>query len=364
MEAATGHIIWSRDLVKELGAIVIPWQNAASPLLMGDLIFLNGNVPGRRLMALRKADGSTAWQGQDDGLTQSTPITATLAGTPQVIFFTQTGLVSVAPETGDVFWRYSLPQNTSTAASPVAADDVVYGSAGYGVGAGVARISRNETGLTAQEVWRTRGANMNHWATPVYHEGHFYGIYGHSLVRLSCVEAATGTVKWNQEGVGYGSVLMVAGNILVFTETGVIALVKPDPTAYTEIARFKAVQGKCWNVAAISNGRIYARSTTEAAAYDVALTNAPPPPPKMPLKLFPLVSAGTKPFSLRIANEDDSPLDPLRVPQIDVLVTSNLTSDLIEWSLWTSPVLTNGELVVEAPFSPSAPQRFFKAQER
>ena len=38
-----------------------------------------------------------------------TPVAATIHGTRQVIFFTQTGLVSVKPETGDILWRHPFP---------------------------------------------------------------------------------------------------------------------------------------------------------------------------------------------------------------------------------------------------------------
>jgi len=45
LEAANGQIVWSKYLVSEYGAKVIEWQNAASPLIVGDLIFLNAMSP-------------------------------------------------------------------------------------------------------------------------------------------------------------------------------------------------------------------------------------------------------------------------------------------------------------------------------
>jgi outer membrane protein assembly factor BamB len=142
LDAATGAEIWSKDFVAEFDSTVVPWQNAASPVVVGDLIYVNSNSPDRRLMALHKEDGSIAWSGQNDRMTQATPIYANVAGVPQVIFFAQSGLVSVSPDTGAVHWRYAMPFSTSTAASPVVANDVVYCSAAYGVGSGAVRITR------------------------------------------------------------------------------------------------------------------------------------------------------------------------------------------------------------------------------
>jgi hypothetical protein len=44
--------------------------------------------------------------------------------------------------------------------------------------------------------------------------------------------------------------------------------VEATPESYKEIARAKAVNGKCWSTPALSDGRIYVRSTTEAACLD------------------------------------------------------------------------------------------------
>ncbi len=358
LEAATGNVVWSRDLLKDFGGTLIPWQNAASPLILGDLIYLNCNARGQCLMALRKTDGSVAWKGQSDSMTQASPVAATIAGVTQVIFFTQTGLVSTAPGTGSVLWRYALPFAVSTAASPVVANDTVYCSASYGVGAGAVRIVNQGTGLVAQQVWRTRGANMNHWATPVYQEGYFYGVFGESLTRLSCVEAATGTPQWSADVVGLGEVMLVGGLALVSTDQGKLLLVKPDPSAYLEIDRFQAVKGKCWNVPAVSNGRIYIRSTTEGAAYDVQ----PAPPPE--LRLYPVFTGNDGAFGLRIAYRDGSPLAPGSIAKVTVFATSDLSADPTGWiPVPVSSVLTNGQINFDDPPGRVASQRFYKAQQ-
>lgn len=358
LEAATGRTIWKRDLVAEYGGSVITWQNAASPLIVGDLVFMNCNAARQRLLALRKQDGSVAWKGQDDEMTQATPVAATVAGVPQVIFFAQSGLVSVVPETGAVLWRYPFPYSVSTAASPVIANDVVYCSAAYGMGAGAVQIRRNGEAISASQIWRTPGGNMNHWATPVYHDGYFYGVYGQSLLTLRCIDAATGIEKWKQNGVGYGSVLFVAGHVLVLTEQGDLVLVKPDPTAYREVSRFKAVNGKCWNVPAISNGRLYVRSTSEAVCLDLS-------PPSLPkLRLHSIIASDGGSFQILLGNEDRSPLDSDRAAKISLFSTSDLATGPTGWvKLRSDSVLTNGQLRVEAQRSAEL-QLFFKALEQ
>jgi len=177
IKLADGAQVWKRDIVKEHKGNVIKWQSAASPLIHGDLLFLAGGGAGEALIALSKKDGKTVWQAEDDAMTHATPIFAELHGVPQVIFFTQKGLVSVKPESGKVLWRHAFPFKVSTAASPVVWEDIVYCSAGYGVGAGAARISKDGDVFSAQEIWRTSNDNMNHWSTPVVRDGYLYGMF-------------------------------------------------------------------------------------------------------------------------------------------------------------------------------------------
>ncbi|MCK6501642.1 MAG: PQQ-like beta-propeller repeat protein, partial [Nitrospira sp.] len=294
LEAATGRIVWQRDFRSELGANVIAWQNAASPLLVGDLIFVNANTGPRRLTAIRKSDGTTAWRNHDDRMTQASPIAATILGVPQVIFFTQTGLVSVRPETGDALWRFSLPYSTSTAASPVVSDDTVFCAAAYGSGSGAVRMAGPVGGtgsFTTTELWKRRGANQIHWASPIQHEGFVYGVFGQSSLSLRCIEIATGNVRWqaldnfnDPSFVDYGSVLKVGGHLLVLTASGRVILAELNPDAFRPIATFQALDNdpKCWNVPAINDGILYVRSTLEGTAFDLSL-----PQPAQPLVLNP-----------------------------------------------------------------------------
>jgi hypothetical protein len=84
------------------------------------------------------------------------------------------------------------------------------------------------------------------------------------------VDFKTGEVKWQQPGFGPGQVLRVGDKLLALADDGQVVLIQPSPEAYKEVARFKAVAGKCWSTPALSNGMLYLRSTKEAACFDVS----------------------------------------------------------------------------------------------
>jgi outer membrane protein assembly factor BamB len=274
-DAATGKVAWTKDIIAEHAGRNIKWQSAASPLIEGGLLYVAGGGPGESLLAIDSKDGKVAWKAFDEQMTHATPTPATILGTRQIVFFLQSGLLAVEPKTGKELWRYAFPYRISTAASPVVAGDIVYCSAGYGVGAGAVRISKNGDAWTATEIFRLRGDKpvANHWSTPVLKDGHLYGMFQfkeYGSGPMKCVEIANGTVKWEQAGFGPGQVILAGGQLLALSDKGELVLIDPQPDAYKELARADILDGKCWSTPVLANGRIYARSTKEAVCVEVA----------------------------------------------------------------------------------------------
>ena len=272
-DVATGNAQWTVDLKANHEGQSLKWQNAASPLLEGGLLFVGGGGPGQSLLALEPATGKIAWKAFDEKITHATPVAATILGQRQVIFFLQSGLLSVEPKTGKELWRYSFPYKVSTAASPVVSGDIVYCSAGYGVGAGAVRIAKGGTGFTATELYRMPGNQplANHWSTPVVKDGYMYGMfqfkeYGKGPVK--CVNIATGEVKWTKEGFGPGHVVLMGGEVVALSDAGEVVRFAAEPTQYKELSRQKVLDGKCWTTPSISGGRLFVRSTKEAACLE------------------------------------------------------------------------------------------------
>ena len=85
---------------------------------------------------------------------------------------------------------------------------------------------------------------------------------------LKCVDIKTGDVKWEDPGFGAGNVVLAGNHLLALSDDGHVAMVEATPSAYKELGRIKAVEGKCWSTPALSDGRLYIRSTKEGACLD------------------------------------------------------------------------------------------------
>ena len=272
-DAKTGRKVWDKDVAKDYGGKNIDWQNATSPLIESGLVIVSGGGAGAAFLAFDQATGVLKWKGEDDTITHATPTAATIHGTRQIVFFTKQGLVAVTPEDGKVLWRQGYKFNVSTAASPIVFEDIVYCSAGYGVGAGAYKVAKNGSEWSSSEIWRKEGNDVaNHWSTPVCRDGFLYGMfqfknYGKGPVK--CVDIRSGEVKWSQEGFGPGNVIMSGDKLLALSDKGELVMMEAKPGAYKELARADVLEGKCWSTPTIAGGRIYARSTKEAAAFQV-----------------------------------------------------------------------------------------------
>jgi outer membrane protein assembly factor BamB len=269
LEAATGKVIWRKNILEDNGASNITWAMANSPLIVdGKAIVTPGGSGGRSVVAYDALTGARVWSVLDDKASYTSPMEATLGGRRQLVVVTATRAVGLTLDSGKLLWEY--PWRTEydiNAAQPiVVGPNRFFISAGYGHGAALVELTPKGDGFDAKTVWQNIRMK-NKFNSSVLHEGHIYGL---DEGILACVDAATGDQKWKGGRYGYGQLLLASGHLVVITETGDLVLVKATPSAHEEVARFSAIEGKTWNYPAISDGILLVRNTTEMAAFRIA----------------------------------------------------------------------------------------------
>ncbi|MCP4849414.1 MAG: PQQ-binding-like beta-propeller repeat protein [Verrucomicrobiaceae bacterium] len=272
LSAEDGSEKWAVEVAKEHGGKNIRWENASAPLIEGNLVIVQGGGHEQSFLAFDKKKGSLKWKSGSYTMTHATPVATTINDQRQVLFFCQEGMVSVDPKDGSTLWSHKFPFKVSTAASAVVENDIVYFAAGYGVGATAIKVAKNNS---TTQLWFSEGNKpvTNHWSTPLVRDGHLYGMFGfkeYANGPLKCIELATGKVKWEQPGYGPGGVCLAGDTLICLGDAGQVTLVQATPEGYQELARMdNAVSGKCWSSPILSDGKIYIRSTVEAACLDV-----------------------------------------------------------------------------------------------
>jgi outer membrane protein assembly factor BamB len=278
LDLAAGKPVWKKDILQEFNGRNIDWESAMSPVIDGELLYIAGGGAGQAMLAFKKATGDVVWKTGDDAMTHATPVVVTLHDVRQVIYIMQSGLVSLEASSGKPLWRFPFPYRVATGCSPVVAGDVVVCTAGYDIGGAACKVTRSGSAFEAKELWRSKGnsAVASLWSTPVEKDGYLYGMISYKKFGtgpLKCVDSKTGTVKWEQPGFGAGNVVLAGNELIALSDDGQVVLVEASPEAYKEIARTKAIEGKCWSTPALSNGRLYVRSTKEGACLDLGQRN-------------------------------------------------------------------------------------------
>ncbi len=264
LDAATGALKWSKNILEDNAAHNLQWGMSNTPLIVDDKVIVTpGGAGGKSIVAYNRLTGAAAWRVLDDKAAYTSPMLVTLAGKRQILAVTGTRVVGLEPETGAMQWEF--PWKTEydvNSALPLIVDDThFFISAGYGHGAALVEVSAN----AAKSVWQnTKMKNkFNH---SVLYNGYIYG-FDDSI--LACINAKTGDLKWKGGRYGFGQLLLAGGYLVVISEKGELVLIKASPDGLQEVSKFAAIDGKTWNSPAISDGYLLVRNTTEMACYRI-----------------------------------------------------------------------------------------------
>ncbi len=268
LDAKTGAVIWGRNILSENQASNLPWAMSASPLIVDDkVIVLPGGGSGKSVVAYNKMTGAPVWKSQGDTQAYVSPMLVTLAGRRQILVVSSNRAFGVAPEDGSLLWSHTWDTDMGINASqPLIVDkNRFFISAGYGKGASLVEVTGTGNSFTTRTLWEN--INMkNKFNSSVLHDGHVYGL---DEGILTCLDVNTGARKWKGGRYGYGQVIFANGHLIVLSDSGELVLVKATPNQHTEVARFKALEGKTWNHPAIAGGTLLVRNANEMAAYNL-----------------------------------------------------------------------------------------------
>lgn len=271
LDAATGQHRWDTDLLADNANIA--WGQCGSPLIVDNLVIVSpgaqtDTAKGKALRAYNCADGKLVWASGDRRAGYSSPQLSTIAGVPQVVLMDGEAVAGFDPKTGRELWVFPWPtyQDIKVAQPIVFDDGRVFISVGYGYGCKMLNVAAKDGAWSVQELWANTKLRCK-FSSPVYHDGHFYGL---DEAHLVCMNATNGQQIWKGNRYGFGQILLCGDLIVVGAENGKLALVEAKPEAFREAAIIQALPGnKNWNHLAIARGRVLLRNHLEMACYEL-----------------------------------------------------------------------------------------------
>jgi outer membrane protein assembly factor BamB len=267
LDGRTGAVVWSRNAAADTGASLPGWGFSSSPLVVGDLVIV---AASGRLAAYEAATGKPRWMARTGGGSYSSPHLITIAGVQQVLLQSGGGLTSVTPSDGTQLWQYAWPELPILQPARTADGDLLISavdSSASSVGTRRIAIAHGPDGWTVKERWTSTGLKPN-FNDYVVHGGHAFGFDGGIL---ACIDLSDGARKWKGGRYGHGQLLLLSDQdlLLVLSEDGELALVKAAADQFTELARFKAIEGKTWNHPVLVGDVLLVRNGEEMAAFRV-----------------------------------------------------------------------------------------------
>ncbi len=280
LKSQSGDIVWQRNTVKELRGKVADYGMASSPLVVGESIVVTVGAPKATVVALDRKTGETVWSAGSDAAGYSSPTLLKVGGREQVVAYTGSSVLGLAPQSGDILWRYpyKTDYNCNTA-TPIAHDQQVFISSGENHGAALLVLHVEGDIYQVKEAWTSQGARSvmrNEWQTSVLLGDYLYGLdnvgSAGPVTHLNCVNVKTGQRVWQKTRFGKSNLIAADGKLFLSTMKGELVIVRATPDGFDELGR-GVVIGTTRQAPALANGLLYLRDDREIVCLDVRNRN-------------------------------------------------------------------------------------------
>lgn len=285
-KAATGEIVWSRDLKDQYKTKSALWGYASHPLIDGDKLICIVGGEGSHAVAFNKTTGEEIWKtltSTEQGY--SPPVIFEAAGVRQLILLYPDAIAAVNPETGKPYWSVDYEaSNGSVIMTPIRSGNLLF-AAGYSNKNLLLELGTESP--SADVLWRdevkTAISPVN--VQPFLKGDHVYGF--HQGGELMCMELKTGKRLWSSneplsskrpKGTGTAFIVQNEDLFWLFNEMGELIIADLTPEGYKEIDRAKVIEptnvafGRkvVWCPPAYADKKVFIRNDNECICVDLS----------------------------------------------------------------------------------------------
>ena len=289
LDAASGKVIWSKDIIKENKSKLTEWGFGSSIVIDGPRAIVHAGVqPGGCYIAYDRATGQELWRGGDDPHGYGTPIVVEHAGVRQLVGWTPKHIISLDIASGKLLWKYPYDVTYGVSiATPIFHDGTVL-VCGYWHGSKAIKLGSKST--DAELLWEENRYTRGLMDQPLFKDGFVYLLEKqHGTVAF---ELSKGEMLWTDENKLHPrdrnpQVSMVwlntnpqrqrgsqqnesgSGRAICLNAQGELILIRLSPEGLSEDSRAKIV-GETWAHPAYAGNRCYARDDEKIVCVRIA----------------------------------------------------------------------------------------------
>jgi outer membrane protein assembly factor BamB len=259
-DAATGRQLWQKPKPAQQPM----FHTAMSPIVDGDRVIIHVGGPGDTgLVAYDVATGAERWKWQGDSPAYGSPIIATLAGTRQIVLFTNQYLVGVSAADGQLLWRrpFTTPSNT-TSQTPIIHKDAVI-QAGRENGFTAFRVVRDNNAYSTENMWKNDEVSV-HMSNSVVIDNVLYGLSHINSGQYFGLDLDSGQVLWKSDPrQAENAAIVKAGTTLFLLQNDAKLLVmKANRSSFSPLKRYEVAMGETWTQPVVSGNRIFVKDVS------------------------------------------------------------------------------------------------------
>jgi outer membrane protein assembly factor BamB len=267
---ADGKLIWQTSIMQETGGQNLRWGLASTPLLYNGKLHVQAGANAPILVAVDQKTGKIAWESEKGLGGYAHPILADVDGRKQMIAFGGNAVWGFDADTGKTLWKEKWETRYDVnAMTPVYRNGLLFVSSAYDRGCMMLRL----TATGAEKLWENK--NMKAHFQPVLFEDGV--LYGNSQGTLTCLDWATGEIKWQNRDTAMrlgngGSINRVGDKLITMSERAKLSLLKADPQGFEVISQVDRLfdGNHIWSTPLIYRGRLYCKGTDELVCLDIS----------------------------------------------------------------------------------------------
>jgi outer membrane protein assembly factor BamB len=284
LTAASGELIWKRDLNADYQIDMPIWGIAAAPIVYQNLVIQQvGGKNGACMVAFDKLTGNEVWKALGDRAAYSTPIVIRQADSDVLVCWTGDSISGLDPLSGKVLWGFPFPPNKMPIgiATPVISGDRLFVTSFYD---GSVMLRTPQDKLAHELLWQRVGkseqdtdALQSIISNPIFVGDHVYGVDSYGEFR--CLDAATGDRIWEDQSLvrrnRWATIHMVQheGRVWMLNEQGELLITELSPQGAKVLSRAQVIEptkvqlargpGVVWAPPAYAERSIFVRSDNE-----------------------------------------------------------------------------------------------------
>ncbi|HVS13656.1 MAG TPA: PQQ-binding-like beta-propeller repeat protein [Thermoanaerobaculia bacterium] len=275
LDAATGEVRWTQELIDELGGTPMDRGYASSPIAYGRNVIASVGGPGRGVMAFDRETGEAAWSNGDFDGTYSSPFLLRLGGEDQLVLFTSDSVIGMHPGTGRRLWshrhRTQFGLNISVPLWVPESDDrgILFVSSAYDGGSRALRLENRGGSTRVEELWAHKQMRL-HIGNAIHRDGMVVASNGDfGPVPLTAVDLAGGEILWRDRVFGRANLVQAGEHLLLLDEEGDLGIATVTREGIQVHSRGHVFDTRAWTGPTLVGTRLFARDQAFLVALDL-----------------------------------------------------------------------------------------------